>query len=108
MAISNWLKLDYIAAKKQIAEFEDAINDCDDLLKQAKKLRSNIPDNWQGEAASAAIQKLEEWESELKKIKTDMQTCKNRIAKKVEQLNNIDQSASGGGGSRGSGSSRSW
>lgn len=96
MAISNWLKLDYIAAKKQINEFEEAINDCDDLLKRVKKLYSDIPDNWQGESANAAVQKMQEWESELKKIKTDMQTCKNKISKKVEQLNNIDQSAGGG------------
>lgn len=108
MAISKWLKLDYIAAKKQVNEFEDAINDCDDLLKQAKKLRSNIPDNWQGEAANAAIEKLEEWEADLKKIKTDMQSCKSAISKKIEHLHDIDQSAGGGGGSRGSGSSRSW
>lgn len=101
MGINKWLKLDYKSAKNQVKKLQNSIDDCYDIQKMVRNLYSDVPDYWKGKSANAAVEKMQEWESDFIKILSDIQDLRTRVNITIERLNEADQNTSvGGGGSR--------
>lgn len=105
MAASDFTYLDYVGAKVQIKKLMEIIEDCVKEEQAVKKLYQGIPNVWQGEAATAAIEKLQQWEKEFIAIRKEIVQITTDVNNKIEQLKAADSLASSSSGSSGAGHS---
>ena len=80
------IQMDYNQAIREAKRLESVAEDCKNCSTLVDKLIRLVPTYWQGEAATAFIDELNEWKRENNSIRTEAKTLGSNIRDVAERI----------------------
>ncbi len=87
------IRIDYQEAIREANRLKTIASECNSNIQYVKRLINIIPNYWQGDAAKAFIDELQEWIRETTRIKNDTTNLSTNIRNVAYQIREAERRA---------------
>lgn len=87
------IRINYSQAIRESNRLKTVANDCQNANAMVDRLIQKIPTYWQGDAANAFIDKLNEWKRENNSIKTEANNLGTTIKRVADEIREAERRA---------------